>query len=527
MSTRVDTVATRRYGRYVVLEEIGRGSVGVVYRSLDPVIGRTVALKVVRDLAGLSREQREAFKARFRAEGEVAGSLHHPQIVTLYDVGDDYLVMEFLEGQLLRTLVGNGRALEPARALRFARELAHALDFAHGRGIIHRALKPENVMVLPSGGLKVMDFGVARLRSRAGEGSAARRDPYTAPERLAGQRADARSDLFSLAVLVHEMLTGETPATDAIPWDRDESCRRTREALGDRAPVLETALAPDPAQRFSSAREFSEALERAGQANHHALLELLPSGDAATVGTSPAAAGSATVKSCGRGEASRARGRLLWKLGLTAALLAALASWLVWRGPERTVSSGPDQAAREGRGSATAAGAGLPASDEAPAVEPPLAPGGSLLVTSTPPGALVFVAGAERGRTPLLISELPVGPAAVRVERPGASPATRLAWVFPGRSVGLSIPLRPEHEPSRPVDVLSLPDAAELKIDGVEQGRTNAPGLMLDPGFHVLEIRKAGYRPWLRELEVGPDTERVIATLERDSPGDADRLAPR
>jgi len=521
----------KTFGRYLVLGTVGQGTVGVVYKAHDPIIGRTVAVKVIRELPDLAPEQREGFKARFRAEAEVAGSLHHPHIVTLYDVGDDYLVMEFLEGQLLDSLAGKGRALDPTQALRFARELALAIDFAHSRGVVHREIRPANVMVLAAGQVKVMDFGVARPRLRA-SGMPPRASPfdaYAAPERLEGRRADARSDIYSLGVVVYEMLTGQTPAHAA----HEPLLPPHYEA------VLRKALARDPALRFASALEFVETLEGSRPAGDQVLASLVepPNGSART-SPSESSEDSADVPPLAVPEAGDGRidpprlparpraaaSRVAAGLAGALALVAVTAAWLAWPRPSAPTPAPPQLATDPP----------LPKAPAAPTPAPPPAAGGSLpasgalgalLVHSTPPGARVFVAGVERGATPLFI-EQPIGRAIVRVEKSQYLPAARLAWVSRGRSVGLSIALQPESGPRHLVDVLSLPDAGELWIDGSVRGRTNAVDLELGRGFHVIEIRKPGFAPWVREVDVAAAVHRVIATLERQ-PGPVDEPARR
>lgn len=498
----------RSYGRYRILAEVGRGGSGVVYKAEDPTIGRTVALKVLREPPGVAPGEREAFRARLQAEAELAGALQHPHIMTLYDVGEDYVVMEFLEGRPLSSLIGHGRALEPATTLRLGRQLALALDFAHARGIVHRAVRPANVMVLPSGDLKVMDFGVPRARLR-GQLAVAREtipDAYEAPERLAGQRADARSDVYSLGAVVHEMLTGEAP--------RASSAMATPSEVAPGAdPLLEVvvrkALRPDPGERYASAGDFISALESNG--DDDPLRSLVAPSDAAA--TAPPS------ERLQDDEARHERSRRRHGLGIgavaavaaAAALFAVVSGWLPvsrWRKPS------PEQRAT---GASQAAPPWLPTPAEGSAGRleasgsPVTGTVGTLLVSSTPAEARVFIDGIEKGTTPL-VTQLPPGRALVRVEKGGYQAASRLAWVVHGRSVGLSLPLYTESE-FRSVDVLSLPHGGRLAIDGDLVGRTNALDVQLAPGFHVLEIRRPGFQPWVEEVEVGPDTERVIATL--------------
>ncbi len=263
---------TRNFGRYKVAEELGRGAMGVVYRAVDPVIGRTVAIKAINhgylESVGVRGEE---YQARFEREAQVAGGLDHHNIVKIYDLGPDYLVMEHVEGQTLATRLKQEGPLDREAALRVVHETAAALDYAHGLGVVHRDIKPANLMLTRQGAVKVMDFGLARIESStltaAGEilGSAA----YMAPEVIQGQPADARSDNFALAVLAYELLTGERPfggaTVSAIIHNVVRSQPRSPRELNRQLPpeydaIFARAFAKDPAERYGRALDFAEAL---------------------------------------------------------------------------------------------------------------------------------------------------------------------------------------------------------------------------------------------------------------------------
>jgi TonB family protein len=265
-------VARRNFGRYKIAEEIGRGAMGVVYRALDPLMGRTVAIKAINTayLEGVGVRPAE-YLQRFRREAEAAGALSHPHIVKIFDLGPDYLVMEYVEGQSLASLLQARIRLGPARILEVVAQVADALDHAHARGIVHRDVKPGNVMLRLDGAAKVMDFGVARVESStltaAGEilGSVA----YMAPEVILGRPADARSDLFSLGVVAYELMTGERPfaggsITAIIQNVVREDPRPARQLNAALPPeydaCFERVLAKDPALRHPSATAFAAEL---------------------------------------------------------------------------------------------------------------------------------------------------------------------------------------------------------------------------------------------------------------------------
>lgn len=204
-----------KYGRYQIIKEVGRGSMGVVYQARDPNIDRLVAVKVLRQ----DRTENETFVRRFLKEAKVIGRLSHPHIVTIYDVGEEhgtvYIAMEYLEGVSLAEIIRERRP-DTKSVLKFGVQMAETLEYAHGKGVIHRDIKPSNIIVQSDCGIKITDFGVARiedstatLQTLAGEimGTPA----YMSPEQVLGQSVDGRSDLFSLGVILYELCTGKRP----------------------------------------------------------------------------------------------------------------------------------------------------------------------------------------------------------------------------------------------------------------------------------------------------------------------------
>jgi serine/threonine protein kinase len=201
------------FGRYQVLEELGSGAMGVVFLCVDPRLARPVAIKVMRESEYMTPEEREQFRERFRHEAEAAGRMSHPDIVQIYDIGPAFLVMEFLEGRSLAALMREGVAFPVRQVASIVMRVADAVDYAHRHGIIHRDIKPANIMLLNDGGVKVMDFGVARLESSTltAVGTVVGSVRYMAPEQMMGERVDGRADVFSLAAVAYELLTGRPP----------------------------------------------------------------------------------------------------------------------------------------------------------------------------------------------------------------------------------------------------------------------------------------------------------------------------
>ena len=203
-------------GRYEILAELGQGAMGVVYKARDPMLDRVVAIKTVN--LTLPKDELAEYEARFYQEAKAAGGLSHRNIVTIYDIGRSeriaYMAMEFLEGDELRKLLQARTPIPLARALDIGAQVADGLQYAHERQIIHRDIKPANIMVLQDGQVKITDFGIARMRTnevKTMTGMILGSPKYMSPEQVSGKRADTRSDIFSLGVVIYEMLTGTSP----------------------------------------------------------------------------------------------------------------------------------------------------------------------------------------------------------------------------------------------------------------------------------------------------------------------------
>jgi len=205
-----------KLGRYLIEAEIGHGAMGTVYKARDPLLGRVVAIKTIS--LHLPKDEVAEYEARFYQEAKAAGQLSHANIVTIYDIGksDDlaYMAMEYLEGQELRQMLAAGTAIPIDKALDIGAQVAEGLNYAHERQVVHRDVKPANIMVLENGLIKVTDFGIARMRTnevKTMTGMILGSPKYMSPEQVAGKRTDHRSDIFSIGVVVYEMLTGASP----------------------------------------------------------------------------------------------------------------------------------------------------------------------------------------------------------------------------------------------------------------------------------------------------------------------------
>ncbi len=265
-----------RIGKYSIVGEIGRGGMGVVYRGVDPYIGRTVAIKTIRlDTLGRERGREDALK-RFLREAQAAGNLSHPNIVTIYDVGEHegliYIAMEHIEGSSLESLLEAGRAFTLEEIAGLFSQLASALDYAHGRGIIHRDIKPANILVGPDLKVSIVDFGIARTAASTmtQTGMLMGTPRYMSPEQIGGRRIDHRSDVFSLGAILYELLARRNPFEgDSITTVIYKIMHADLEPLSafnkDLPPGLEEvvarALARDPEERYRSGAELLAGLQ--------------------------------------------------------------------------------------------------------------------------------------------------------------------------------------------------------------------------------------------------------------------------
>jgi serine/threonine-protein kinase len=252
-------------GRYQVIKELGRGEMGIVYLGKDPKINRLVAIKTVRFGDAVDESEGEPIKERFFKEAEAAGRLSHPHVVTVYDVGEDhdlsYIAMEFIEGKDLTRYCKRVSLLPVKTVLKIGGIVGQALDYAHAQGVVHRDIKPGNIMLLKNGTIKIADFGIARIMtsSRTRTGIIMGTPTYMSPEQLAGKRVDGRSDIFSLGVVLYELLTGEKPfkgesittlmyqiANEPHPSPKNHNPNIPDSCLK----ILDQALMKDPEKRY-------------------------------------------------------------------------------------------------------------------------------------------------------------------------------------------------------------------------------------------------------------------------------------
>jgi len=270
-----DQETPKKLGRYEIVRELGKGAMGVVYEGRDPNIGRRVAIKTARrDVMAASTMADEMMK-RFLREAQAAGALNHPNIITIYDADEEggmaYIAMEFLEGHDLRKTIEDRNRFSVEDIARMGATICEALAAAHDQGIVHRDIKPANVLMLPNGHLKIADFGIAHVSDSnlTQDGAMIGTPHYMSPEQFMGQKVDGRADLFSVAVMLYELLTGEKPfsgealstvmhkviKTDPVPLQ--ELNYAVPDALNR---VIMKALHKRPQERYPDGRVMAAAL---------------------------------------------------------------------------------------------------------------------------------------------------------------------------------------------------------------------------------------------------------------------------
>ena len=282
-------------GRYELSEELGRGAMGVVLKALDPVIGRTVAVKTLRlseEGTGMTHEE---LISRFQTEARAAGLLSHPNIVVVHDAGEEeglfYITMEYVEGRSLQALLDSRQAFPLPRIMRVMEQACSALEYAHQHHVVHRDIKPANLMLTPDDTLKITDFGTAKILQfgTAMTQQVIGTPSYMSPEQVKGRRVDGRSDIFSLGVILYELVTGEKPfpgrnITTVIYKIVNEDPIPPRELDSTIHPglsnVITRALAKEPGARYQSCREMMEALRKYREAGAGAEATLALAGPA-------------------------------------------------------------------------------------------------------------------------------------------------------------------------------------------------------------------------------------------------------
>ncbi len=496
-------MTVKQLGRYEILDELGRGAMGIVYKARDPIIDRVVALKTI-DFA-LTGAAAASFEERFFQEARAAGRLNHPNIVTIYDAGQAdgvaYIAMEFLEGTNLRDILDKQPPLPIARIVEITGQIARGLAFAHEQGVIHRDIKPANVIVLRNRRPKITDFGIARLCEADGRsGERAGSPKYMAPEQIrADATIDGRADVFSLGAMVYEMLTGTQPFTGETVG---EIMQQVLEVDPPPPSTLNTRVSPEldamvlrmlakrAEDRFPSARSLFRELRRVeeqleGRTTREAAdeAEVAAAGVASNahgegdktlvLSTAPAAAGARAPWSTPRRIALAAAG-----IVVAIAVLIPLRFQFSDASARRTeVAAAPPPVVVD----AIPAPAREPVPSE-PAVEPPPPPLEPVKAAPPPPPKRAAPARPQ--------AKAPTPPR-VPVAAPAPTPP-------PPAQIAATPPPKPVAPPQTAKLLLAVTPRGEVYIDGKHLGTTPPLSVIeLPAGRHKVEIRNSTRLPYL------------------------------
>jgi serine/threonine protein kinase len=567
----------QQIGRYEIIAELGKGAMGLVYKAMDPNIGRTVALKTMRlDVHGLEHDE---MMRRFRNEARAAGTLNHPNIVTIYDAGEYegifYIAMEFIEGRSLQEILLENRVVPVEQVLSIARQVCAGLDYAHQHGVIHRDVKPANIMLTANGMAKIMDFGIAKAGgSLTSTGQVLGTPNYMAPEQIKGKPLDGRSDLFSLGVILYEMLTGEKPfvgqnVTTIIYKIVNENPIPPRELDVSIHPglsaVVTRVLSKDAEERYQtgaalahdlenyksfgselgSTQSFSTTMMPAGGGDQTMLAMPTPpvitpaaavparamqtqasqaamkSGQMASADTSQFAVPQVVAT---RAEAQPKKSSKTPLMVLVAVLVIAVLGWLGLRSRRQPQVGGPasDSTAQELAQAQKAIDDGMKLAQQAvnigkpsaaqtdAAVAPSLGDVGELKITTEPPGATIQMDGEV----------VPgITPMTVPQVKPGqhALIATAEGWDPATKSVevvaGKSAKVALKLKGGMATLNLGMtPGDAEVLIDGKAHGK-GPQQLQLSMGEHTLTLRRDGYQELKETLTINSAQPTNIARI--------------
>lgn len=376
-----------KYGRYEVIEELGRGQMGVVYLAHDPKIDRKIALKVLRQ----DRLASEDFIVRFMKEAKAVGRLSHPGIVTVYDIGQDqetvFIAMELLEGVSMEEWMSAG-APQMADIVDIAVQIAEALDYAHRRGIVHRDIKPTNIIVTLDGKVKLTDFGIARIEDASATyqtqaGEILGTPSYMSAEQVMGKTIDGRSDLYSLGVILYQLCTGTRPFKGAnlsavfmaITQETPPAPHELNPSLSPAmSRLILRSLSKTPEERFANGNEMAAALKAC-----------LQDGDIGSAPQAPADDKTHVLPRPVTPPRKRRLGPLIAGVCLLALLVAGGAYWARSYFSDTQTPSKP---------SPTSVEPDRPVAEETATIR----------IESTPPGALVYVDGELKGQSPATLN---------------------------------------------------------------------------------------------------------------------------
>jgi len=511
-------------GRYRILGELGRGATGIVYRAQDPAIGRIIAIKTIRLSDFTDDIERDRLRERLFREAQSAGILSHPNIVTIYDIAEEnglaYIFMEFVDGPSLERVLNAEEPIAGSLALSILQQTAVGLDYAHKKGIVHRDVKPANILVHEGGVAKITDFGVAKILSQqmTHSGVMMGTPNYMSPEQVQGHAVEGRTDQFSLAVIAYEILTGEKPfVAEQLPSllyriVREDPVppQRLNSTLGYQVEaVFKKALAKNATDRFATCVEFVEALTAACAANSgwhplpRTMAQALPTMGGPSVASRPAATpppamversstappsfGNYSDTQEGSQPANPWLRSLVWMLvgiGLVGLVLFGAQKFLFNRNTEPLATQTDPQA------------------------QPPPAQ-----VADTKPSPVGKPKAAEESAQPAEQET----PAPENNTKTSVPPETKPAQPTVQPPLVSPAPVPAKSGAQQSIQVLTDPPGAQITIDGSSSTTCKTPCIVpLGPGRHALNADLSGYRSYPRVFTVPQDSD-IFLQLEKAS----------
>jgi serine/threonine protein kinase len=544
-------------GRYRILDELGRGATGVVYRAQDPAIGRIIAIKTIRLLDFTDDSERERLRERLFREAQSAGMLSHPNIVTIYDIAEEnglaYIFMECVDGPPLERVLNGAEPIRSENALSILRQTATALDYAHQKGIVHRDIKPANILIHERTHAKITDFGVAKIMSQqmTQSGVMMGTPNYMSPEQVQGHAVDGRADQFSLAVIAYEMLTGEKPfQADQLPAllfriVREDPVppQRLNPTVGPQVEmVLKKALAKSANDRYANCAQFVDALAGALQAtpgwrplprsSAHSMPTMGggPVVDARPAPSPPAASphvapplvrpmprldDSATAAPVLFEEPTEPRSpvlrSLVWMLvgiGLVGLVLFGAQKYLFNRNSEQAaVTDSPAPAADNSGPKPSPVGQSqIPADTAKQPPAPPVAPEATAPEsTSQTPAASQPPPATQTPPTTQTVPAPKSTPPSTPAPRENAEPSPTPTRTQPERTIPAPV-IATKSNVGQSVQFLTEPPGAQVTVDGDSALACKTPCMLaLSGGRHALTVQMTGYRPYPRVFSVPQD----------------------
>lgn len=523
-----------KIGRYQIERELGHGGMGTVFLAEDPVIGRRVALKVIRLDDSGSAEQQRLMAQSFLKESRLAGVLHHPGVVGVFDAGRQdnlaYIVMEFIDGPTLDAMLRSEPRPELAKLLGVCRQAATVLDYAHAHGVIHRDIKPTNMLVQHDGEVKICDFGIAKVMQSTEftltqAGMAMGTPEFMSPEQVLGQPLDGRSDQWSLAVVAYEVVTGVRPfhgesytqvMAQIMTQDPEPACNRNRDLPKEADAVFNKALAKKPPDRFRTCVEFMEALERACTAAPAPVpVALPPAADSAAVSQAPV---SEPVRKAGPR-------KLIAAAAIVLAIVGGAAAFRLFRHtapvPAEAVPSpvspkaSPADLPRPVRARNPAAQQAGPASGQPAERGKPAPESHPVRLVTVPEGVAVIIDNSPDSscQSPCAM-ELAAGKHTIQAKKEGYYPLVK-SFEVDGQQPDISFTL---DQITGSVIIETEPAGASISVNGTPRTETTPASIRLPVGQYKVRLTKEGFEPFDYDVEVRADAlSKSKATLAKSS----------